>query len=381
MPSPSFDLGRSPARLAIVFTSAAASALLWAAACLPDLAPLPPEEAPPDDDASVVVRACGDGVVETLDDGGDAGESCDPGDAGTTLGCADCHVACPDGRLDPESHHCYLDAGPATSLAEARQRCDERAAHIVTVASAREAALLGDAGYWIGLLRSELVAGAYLSVTRDEPGFPCPGCFGVGADDAGAFEPLDPDASAQPNCLASVGGRWAAVDCAGDGGFAAVCEREPEGQRGQGCGGAICFTLPATAGEKTYVLFASPASADEAASTCAGYEGGRLALLDSSDEREQLAREVAQFLPAGPGNAATFWIGLRRVQDGTWAWDDGASEGQRAMPWGVGQPAGAGAGRAFLRLRTDVVDAQLAYAEDDAGVSKRAFVCQRPAAP
>lgn len=365
-------------RRLVLASAAGLAGLALVAACLPDLGPVElatekPETGP---EPSVVTSACGDGVIATLDDGGDAGESCDPGEAGagaSFLGCASCRVAC-DGVVDPATDHCFFDAGTADSFFSARLRCEDLGAHVATFASAREARLLGPGAHWVGLVQREEAQRAYFPERPDEPGWPCPGCFAERGD-AGpgpGFEPLPSRPSGI--CVASVDGVWRAVAC-DDGGaaYATICEREPLGRRGQACGGAICFTLPRTAGEKTYVLFASSEPPEIAAQTCRSYPGGSLVLLDSAEEREQLAREVLKFLPGEI--ATTLWIGLA-LNQGTWRWDDGAPESSRPPVWGQNQPAGPGAGRAFLRMREGFVDTQLAFSEDKRE-ARRPFVCQR----
>lgn len=345
-----------------------------ALACLPDLGPLAPAEPLPSDEASVAPSArslCGDGVIATLDDGGDAGETCDPGEAGVPFpGCTACRVAC-DGVVDPDSDHCYFDAGEVSSYPEAFRRCADLGAHVATFASSREVSLLGGGRHWVGLAQGPTARrGVYLPARADEPGWPCPGCFP--SRDAGLFDP----APQTGDCVASVGGSWFAAAC-DDGGapLATICEREPLGRRGTSCGGAICFTLAATAGAKTYVLFTTGDTAQNAARSCALYPNGALVRLDLADEREQLAREIEKFLPSDPPLSTTFWIGLAWA-GGVWRWDDGEPAASRPPVWGDGQPPNAPAVRAFLRLRDGEVDTQLAFAEQNAE-ARRPFVCQR----
>lgn len=385
--------GRDPGRarlravlavLAVVVP--ATGGTLLAVACLPELPPIAEPE-PPEagGTSSGALSTCGDGVIATNDDGSDAGESCDPGEAGAgTPGCTLCHLTC-EGVIDPASDHCYFDAGPTDSYVTALQRCDDVGAHIVTVASDREARLVGDAGAWIGLAQSPNVGGAYLPTRSDEPGYPCPGCYGLRSDDAGPtgpFSPLAPTPS-PGGCVVTVGGRWFAVPCEDAGApYATVCEREPVGRRGHDCNTAICFTLPKTSGTKRYVLFTSADSPETAQRTCAQYSqsNGALALLDSAEEREQLAREVAKFLPNEIGSPApTIWIGLAfDPATSTWRWEDGepAEGGERPVVWGVEQPKSGGVGRAFLRMKDGTIDAQLAIAEGRTDAA-RPFVCQR----
>ncbi len=365
----------------VAWLAALTAPLALALACLPDLElPVADEgaEAGPPPAARTPLSLCGDGLIATLDDGGDAGESCDPGEGGAPFGCAGCRIVCP-GVVDERTGHCFYDAGLTASFSTAARLCDGEGAHLATFASAREARVLGDASVWIGFERSPLAGGDYLSVKSDEPGWPCPGCFALRADAApGPVFPELPDA-APGECVASVGGAWYGVPCEDAGSsHVALCEREPVGRRGQGCGGAICFTLPATAGDKTYVLFANPEGPDVAARTCGAYPDGKLAILDTAEEREQLAREVVKYLPTSL--TTTLWVGLSLdAETSTWRWDDGmlADGISRPDPWAKGQPQGSGAGRAFLKMRDRRVDTQLAASEDERPPGPRPFVCQR----
>jgi Lectin C-type domain len=358
-----------------------------AVACLPDLAPLPdlPDTAP-------AFVGCGDQLIATLDDGGDAGESCDPGKPNDidaqAQGCQACQITC-EGKLDPATGHCYFAAGGGDlTYSDARTRCKNANAHVVTFASSAEVAFVENgvanagAGYWVGLSRNSTLNRNYASDVR-EPGFayppqgPCTGCFGSGANDAGVFPFDDGDPSSE--CLVSRGGSWFQVGCNKT--RATICEREPVGIRDQGgCIGAICFTLPSTAGTKTYLVTISGADPDVAAQTCASLDGGSLVIFESAEEREQLANEIFVRDPTAPEQ--TLWIGL--AQDGgAWVWDDGVPAvpgGSRPLPWGDRQPELTAPGpRAFMRLAAagTAYDTQLAYA-DDGGRAPRLYVCQRP---
>ena len=383
---------------AVVVLASAAGGVLAAAACLPDLAAIEAVEGPPE--ASVVsFKGCGDGIIATLDDGGDAGESCDPGADAQVPGCQSCQIKC-EGKLDPRTGHCYFAAGADTSYVAARTRCKAERAHVVTLASAEESRLLeqiaaNESGYWVGLSRKESdLFGAYGPPNErlEEPGFaypgasvdaatgPCPGCFGIGAD-AGTFPLADVDAAgATPDtsCVASRGGTWFQVPCSSAITRPTICEREPAGVRGEACGNdGICFTVPQTAGLKTYLVAVSPADPETADTTCRFLDGGSLVVFDSREEREQLAHEiVARY----PDIEQQLWIGLR-ASGNTWTWDDGVAAGSgeaRPLPWGNAQPLGAANARAFIRVGATAYDTQLAYADDGGGAS-RLFICQRPA--
>jgi hypothetical protein len=346
-------------------------AFLAIAACLPDLAPIP---ALPDASETVSpLSACGDGVIETLDDGGDAGESCDPGDAGVP-GCEGCTFTCP-GTFD-DAGHCYFAVDAATSLREANSACAALGAHVVTLASDREAAVAAsnvDGGHWLGLVaRDDLGSSSYapnFGTDSREPGFrrACTGCYAQGADDAGSFPIYATDAG-RTDCLVAEKGQWLQTACEGQAAFATVCEREPVGVRAFFCGGPYCTTLAATAGRKRYV-FGPAVSASEAAKFCRAYDDGHLVMLDSREEREQLVREIV----ARYGRVAV-WIGLSRGGDGGFLWDDGAPASARPLPWGADQPGPYGT-QAFLRIDVAAFDTQLAYVGDDE--APRIVACQR----
>lgn len=371
--------------------TAVAVALGIVTACLPDLAPLPVEpvsEAAP-------LRTCGDGVIAAFDDGGDAGESCDPGDAATP-GCDRCQIVC-EGRLRAETGHCYFRAGTAAEYRTAYQQCAGQRAHLVTFASDEEAAFVdalasslpagdgdgGDGRYWVGLSNSAEV-GAWAAANAEEPGWPappltgpCEGCFARGTDDAGAFSAESGlDGGAELSCLVAAGATWLRAPCGGGRSFATICEREPVGQRLESCAGGYCFDLPVTAGKKTYLLDVSSATASEAESFCVSQYGGRLVVFDSAEEREEVARAIGARFRDATFTSFEFWIGLGRDAGG-WAWEDGTplGEGGRRAPWGDRQP-GAGE-RAYTRLAQAAYDGQLAYTDDGGAGAARPFVCER----
>lgn len=370
-----------------------ASAVALAAACLPELGALPAEPDVPAGDAGA--DKCGDGLIASLDDGG--GETCDPGDA-SPPGCERCRVTCAGGRLDPVTHHCYFGVGPRASFQEAFQKCRSEGAHVVTIDGEREARLVAelvpaDARYWIGL-SYEAALGAYgARGSGVDPGFepgwpeplrgtgPCRGCFGLGLD-GGGFAPLD-DGGADGGsasslaCVASAGGAWLGVPCAGAStAFETVCEREPRGQRGQSCGGALCFTLPSTAATKSYVLVPVLETAEQAERTCADYPGGRLVVLGSPEEREELVRELATAQPLELLlDVRSYWLGAARSDGGGWSWADGRDESALAVPWSDKQPAASGA-RAYLQIAAEKYDTGLVSVETNPAVT-RAYVCER----
>jgi hypothetical protein len=380
------ERGRPLFRAAAAIVVAGTAAVAAVGACLPDV-----EIVPFRADASTAVEAivtCGDGLIDTLEDGGDAGESCDPGEGGIAPGCEHCQVTCP-GVIDDASAHCYFAVAPTTSQSEAANACGQPA-HVVTIASLNEALLVDDfaarvadaSAYWIGLKYSE----NYETDVVHEPGFPgegnsCVGCFGL--DDGGTF-PVQrgTEGATNHNCLVADHGRWLKVPCAGDAGYATICEREPPGQRAKSCAGPFCTTLIATAGRKRYVLSLEKASASAAEEACNKNFGGSLVMLESAAEREQLSSELTALFPqktnTSPGveRPVTFWIGASATPDGTWSWDKPIDAG---IPWAHEQPKGDGARRAFMRIKEDDFDTQLAWSNDDTGDAGRYFVCERPA--
>jgi hypothetical protein len=337
-----------------------ALALATAFACLPDLQsfPSPPE---PIEAGAPAASACGDGFIEPLDN-----ESCDPGDA-SAPGCETCQIRC-EGVLDPTTGHCYFSADAAT-YAEAMTTCAAQGAHVATFASQHEIDLVDGDGYWVGLTR-EQDAGAYRPDVS-EPGWPldggtCPGCFALGADDAGTFPVYENDAGeADPKCLVAAGGRWLRASCTQR--FPTLCEREPAGERVFACGGLLCASF----GSKRYVIWQSPTLVDQARDLCKNtYDGGSLVMFDSAEERELLVREMAhRFDPP----VFTFWIGVS-ADGGTWSWDDGKS---RPIPWANDEPKDAGTVGAFVRVSPSRFDTQLVVSEA-VGDQPHSFVCQRP---
>lgn len=346
-----------------LLASAALSALLlvWAA-CLPDLSAIRGPADGGDEGGAVASASCGDGFIDD-----DAGERCDPGDA-SAVSCVDCNVQCPGGRIDPVSGHCYWVAKQGGTYQDAIAAC--AGAHVVTLESDREAAIvdgLASSPYWVGVSYQAAIQGYRAEVTI-EPGFAadggCPGCYvrPLAASDAGTA------------CVVSSDGGWTLSPCAPTT-ATVVCEREPLGVRSFYCQGPWCSTVPFTLNDKRYLLYLENAArtAAEAAATCAQYEGGRLVVFDTREEREQLVREIAHVLGE---EAPTFtaWIGATS-DGGAWTWDDGVpvEDGGRPSPWGAGQP-NANAGRAFIRIGPAFFDSQLAQTGEDA---PRPFICER----
>jgi Lectin C-type domain len=347
--------------------------------CIPDL--------PPD---QVTGAVCGDGVIDL-----DAGEQCDPGpgaaadDSGVAVaGCKACRIECPGFVWD--NHHCYHVEQNAWTLqsgnVSASGLCQGATSHVVTFASNDErnavttylASVSESSPFWVGLNpdpgNPSSNSPSYSTVLGlFEPGWAaqCPGCYA--GWDAGSALPLFPGvpdggagcviASPDPSqpweqypCSVSVPLRRSLVDPQ------TVCEREPVGKRSSPCQAGICIDLPRTHGAKSYVYLESPVSADDANSACLAISG-RLVVLQSPEEREQLWRELSQ-LTVPP---YAIWIGLSlvgncRAPRPRWSWDDGTPDDQYPSEWGERQPARCLSSRAFL-LHQSGADDTLAHSD------------------
>lgn len=360
--------------------------LSWAG-CLPDLTPIPPVEAGPETTDPLPLSYCGDGVIATLDDGGDAGESCDPGDA-TVVGCRSCRIECEaDGTLDEATGHCYFPlATKYAKYGEAAAACRAANAHLVTFRGSSEVeiatSLAKGLPYWVGLIFDNEVPG-FRSATTFEPGFPrestsgpCEGCFAVGID--GGALPPEGDAAAGACVVARSPTSWLTHECiASTELLTTICEREPEGLRTTSCIGGFCFNVLRTAGKKTYLLGVDTLTASEANATCKSLDG-RLAVLESAEEREQIARELVLRYPTD--QETTYWLGLTST-GASWQWDDGepaTDASVRRLPWGDKQPAivdASATARAYMRI-ANIYDVSLAYGDDDATMRRR-YLCER----
>jgi hypothetical protein len=320
-----------------------------AVACIPDL---------PSDPPALAGGFCGDGIID-LD-----AETCDPGpgagDAGLA-GCgANCQVQCPDGAvLWSSNNHCYQRVARARSLSQASFAC-LGGSHVVTFASEEEfqqVEPLADARpFWVGL---DMAPSRYNSVAPFEPGWSltCPGCYAHA--DGGL--PQFPDSSTEggpEDCIVALPDPqlpWQQYPCSGIGSRSldVVCELEPAGRTSKPCEAGICIDVVKTYGAKHYVYQPNHVRADDAKQACAAL-GGRLVVLKSRDEREQIWRELSRL--AAPPSA--FWIGLSQVSTGSyrvapsWAWDDGTlADGPGAYPseWGDQQPISTRSGTATTR--------------------------------
>ncbi|MDP9002384.1 MAG: C-type lectin domain-containing protein, partial [Myxococcota bacterium] len=138
---------------------------------------------------------------------------------------------------------------------------------------------------------------------------------------------------------------------------------------------------------KRYVYQAKQDTPDNAKQTCAAL-GGRLVVLQSRDEREQLWHELSHLTVA----PSALWIGLAQVSAGSarvsasWAWDDSTpADGPDAYPsvWGDHQPVQPSAiappttltTRAFLwHQQPPGIDETLA--RNDQALTELPFVCE-----
>ena len=378
------------------------------AACIADL----PADTSPGGATAGNGSICGDGYIDI-----EAGEQCDPGPGAGTSTVTECSptckVQCPSGHVGSGNNYCYQMTAKTPSLTMAQTRCQllSPVAQVVTFASEAEFVELArwvhevDAGpLWVGLQMGQV---SHLALGQFEPGW-APTCSGCYAHTSDASVPLPlyvdggPDGGRPPTQLCVVAfsdtasyPSWFQMPCTqGVSRIHAVCERRPLGTHARPCDGGICIELVATHGRKRYVFQASPVTADEAKRQCE-LSGGKLAVLESREEREQLWHEFSHLM-APP---ASIWIGLARSGADTadagegglpdWIWDDGTrAEGPDAYPspWGEGQPSDAGLGagpptanlgprRAFLNNDTLVVDNTLAR---DVGRTTSPFVCQLP---
>ena len=331
-------------------TAVAAGAALVVQACLPDL---PGAPAPAADGGT-----CGNGYVDL-----DKHEECDPGPgaADGAGGCnAGCTMDCPGGYVWPGNYHCYFVSTPSNALLP-NASCPEPS-HVVTYASEAEVdavysyLALYDAGagakkddpYWVGLTSAQ----QYASIVDYEPGWDthCPGCFAHTLDAQAPFPPFDAGLEAGPEfCVASLpdsdAGSWVQYPCSKAPGTRTICEREPVGTDVRACdAGQYCIQVVATYMKKRYVYQQAAVTADQAVKNCAAI-GGRLVVLQSRDEREQLWRQLSMVAPIAP---TAVWVGLSVADAGapdggtTWVWEDGTvlddSPNAYPPPWGDNEP-------------------------------------------
>jgi hypothetical protein len=340
----------------VLAAAAAAVGIALGAACLPDLDAVVTSTGP------APTSVCGDGVIDL-----DAGEECDPGEAGAAVGCGACKVECAGGSIDRATGHCYYAAARAASIAAAVTACRDAGGHVTTFASETEMGFVADASpsddFWVGISRSPFLGpSAYAPPSGSiEPGWSpsCAGCYAHIPADSGAI-PGDPSVGTGDCILARKNAAlpWVQVACESPSTpRGTICEREPPGSRSVFCIGGVCFDVPATAGIKRYLLVPNAVRADDARGSCETAEG-TLVAFDSREEREQVAREVA--LPRVAAAVDSFWIGLATGGDGgPWAWEGDASTA--LLPWGEREPVLPG-GRAFVRIVPTTTDSELAHA-------------------
>jgi hypothetical protein len=311
---------------------------------------------------------CGDGLIDL-----DAGEQCDPGPGGSTT-CVHCMMQCPDGGIFWEANnHCYQMAAPSAQLqpasgtqATASDECTVlgRTTHVVTFGSHKEYARVGDgfdAGpLWVGLYgippKQE-----YYALNPLEPGW-APTCSGCYAQTLDAGTQLPPAVSGDKSvafCVQAVPGAgmhtWQAIKCTGvNPKLRVLCESEPEGLFAHPSGnGMYVISLVYTEDRKQYLFDPNPVYPDMADANCRS-AGGRLVVLETREEREQLWKALG---PVTPQNQPFFfWIGLSQGDagrlDAPWTWDDGTPAEVYASPWGENEPRTTGVGlttRAYLQ--------------------------------
>ncbi len=365
--------------------------------CIPDL---------PAVDAGVALPTaiCGDGIVDLA-----AGEQCDPGpgagDAGLGGCSATCQMQCPSGgETWSVNNHCYQLGGVngASQFRGANAACPG-ASHVVTFASDDEflqvlPLLAGRGPFWVGLAQVNGAPQYYPPPSLEEPGWwwNCPGCF-AHTPTPDAELPELPDAAVEGGVYDCVAGLsdfaqpWQRYPCRGisRATLDVVCELEPVGKQSRPCEAGICIDLVKTLGSKRYYYQENRATADTANRGCSAM-GGRLVVLQSREEREQLWHELSK-LTVPP---SAVWIGLSQVSPpsfrapmGVWAWDDHTpADGPGSYPssWSASRlryPQ-VGTSRAFLYrdVRAPSYDDTLAQDNPSiAGGGMLPYVCEIPA--
>ncbi len=354
-------------------------AFMAAVSCLPNIstAGVAPFDAGDAGNPPTPSGFCGDGIIDF-----DAGEHCDPAD-GAAPGCNACQIMCDGGLLDPATDHCYLALPSVAKIEAARAECENTGGHLVTFVSETEFANVlawKKADFWVGLNLDTVAAPpTYVPFgsTVMEPGWSrnCDGCYAHVDGSARDIPRLLPDASGpKPTCVlarAAIDQSWVTVTPdLGVGQAAVVCEREPVGTTARFCNQPTCVATRGTPPHR-YQYFPEAVTAQEAADRCTS-NGARLVVFETREGREQLARELASFLPPAP--IPEIWIGLVRGKGGTWAWADGAPVTQYPLEWGDNQPSGANTAFAYISLSTSAYDTQLAHADD--GTTPRPYLCE-----
>jgi len=335
------------------------------------------------------------------------GEQCDPPsrDPSHSYCRNDCTVDCAGGYVWPKNNHCYqllpvpqsasaYSAGPDSATGHCAQSIS--GGHPVTFASEEEyQAVLGyyaDAGgggapFWVGLQVTQSFTdnGHYTSaVDHDlEPGWrpACPGCYAHTPDPS---LPLQGDQGgcvlAMPNAHPTA---WQAAKCYGGGPQRVLCEREPSTTAASSqaipCDAGVCINLVYTYPRKSYVYMDIELPEEEAGQSCRDI-GGRLVVLESRDEREQLWYQL--YHQGATSFPNQFWVGLARarpadadagaeageagtsVRSGPWTWENDAGADAYAPEWAYSQPLGTGIAaattRAFLSIQPNASYSSLA---------------------
>jgi hypothetical protein len=407
--------------------AAVGGAVAAAVACIPDL----PDVASAGDGGAdadvfsldaggeaVIPAGCGDGIIDLA-----AGEQCDPGPAGrgsTVFGCSpDCTMQCPAGAgfLWPKNNHCYeLAAASASSLTLGADRgvCGALPGalpgyvHVATFASEEEFTAVAtnvDAGwFWVGLAETK-DDDDYVAYGVDfEPGWstPCTGCYAHNPNPMAGLPLGNVMGSGAAYCVQASSDlhqkAWEKIPCGGlDPGIHVVCEREPVGSYAWQCDAGTCLDVVWTHGKKTYVYGLVPLSADAAEQTCRAL-GGRLVVLGSRDEREQLSKAIGKVgIPM-----SKVWIGLAQptttgaADSGDaaigadaggptstdWIWDDDASLDAYPPPWGWARPQtnGITSTRAFLTYEEPPQSDDSLARNDAPMLPALPYVCEVPVA-
>jgi hypothetical protein len=282
--------------------------------------------------------------------------------------------------------------------------------HVVTFASEEEyQAVLSyylDAGtdgapFWVGLevTHSQTDYG-YASAADHEPGWrpDCAGCY------AHTPDPTVPLQGNNGSCVEAAPAAhptaWQSVRCRGGSALRVLCEREPSTTPGSSqateCEAGICINLVWTYPQKTYVYMYNGLPADDAQQSCRSL-GGRLVVLGSRDEREQLWYQLSKepvadtpvqvwidlaraYVDAGADAAIDGSAGITSVRAGPWVWDDEAGADSYPPPWGGQQPIAPGPGvstRAYLQY--DPMSSSSTLAVDlplNPTIDPPAYVCE-----
>ncbi len=358
------------------------------ASCLPDLTAATVTPGDADAPPPPPPTGCGDGFIDL-----EAGEECDPGDAGAQGCTSQCKVSCGTSFVDPLTRHCYfVPQDEAGTFTQAGGRCAGQKAHPVTFVSEEEfIAVTGSSlppAFWVGLQSAQ--PSVYVASNPTEPGWApfteCSGCYAhlKNADLDTTLPRINADGGG--GCVVGVrgSGTWYSANCTNP--ERIVCEREPPGSRARQVNDGWDIDVPATFGLKHYFFSPLQTPAWIAEQSCRQWNDagtGRLVVFGSREEREQLLKEVIEV--SGQSDIQ-FWIGLYwltpvdagadAAPGGSWVWDDGQPLDPTVghpLPWGDKAPETNGPGRAFVHASADSYDTQLAHALPAGGLG---YVCQ-----